>query len=47
VNGELEGEPVEFAESAGGPVDLQVGPDGLLYVLSLNNGELLKITYSD
>jgi glucose/arabinose dehydrogenase len=39
-------EPLDFADNAGGPVALRVGPDGLLYVLALNYGTLYRITYS-
>lgn len=32
-----------FATEAGGPVQFRLGPEGLLYYLSLNNGELRRI----
>ena len=45
TSGDLRGEPSIFAENAGGPVALRVGRDGLLYILALNYGELLRIAY--
>ena len=44
--GELRTRPSNFATNAGGPVALRVGPDGLLYVLSLNHRTLYRIAYS-
>ena len=35
----------DFATTAAGPVDLEVGPDGNLYYLALNAGELRRISY--
>jgi glucose/arabinose dehydrogenase len=35
----------EFATNAAGPVQLEVGPDGSLYYLALNAGELRRIVY--
>ena len=46
-SGELEGRPTQLAENAGGPVALRAGPDGLLYVLSLNYGQLYRIDYGN
>jgi glucose/arabinose dehydrogenase len=45
VSGEAEGEAEDFAENAGGPVAFRVGPDGRLYVLSLNFGAVFRIDY--
>jgi glucose/arabinose dehydrogenase len=39
--------PRLIGEGLGGPVRLRVGPDGALYLLSLNVGELRRITSSD
>lgn len=36
---------LDFATNAGGPVQLEVGPDGSLYYLALNAGELRRISY--
>ncbi|RPJ85398.1 MAG: hypothetical protein EHM13_01155, partial [Acidobacteria bacterium] len=35
-----------FASGVGGPVDIQAGPDGALYYLAINAGELRRIRYS-
>lgn len=45
-SGETDGEPVGFARNAGGPVAFRIGPDELVYVLSLNHGELRRISYA-
>ncbi|MEX1263524.1 MAG: PQQ-dependent sugar dehydrogenase [Actinomycetota bacterium] len=45
-SGELDGKPQPFAEAAGGPTAFHIGPDGLLYVLSLNHGKVHRIDYS-
>ena len=45
ATGEAQGDPVVFAETAGGPVSLGVGPDGQLYYLALNYGALYRIDY--
>lgn len=45
VSGEAEREPEDFAENAGGPVALRIGPDGGLYVLSLNFGAVFRIDH--
>jgi glucose/arabinose dehydrogenase len=39
------GRPRVFARRAPGPVALHVGPDGLLYYLNLNSGDLRRIAY--
>jgi glucose/arabinose dehydrogenase len=44
--GELEAKPSTFARGAGGPVAFRLGPDGLLYFLSLNYGELYRVSYA-
>ncbi len=36
-------EQIIFAEEFGGVSDLEVGPDGLLYVVSLGHGAIYKI----
>ena len=36
----------DFVTSAGGPVDVQVGPDGDLYYLGIFQGELLRIVHT-
>jgi glucose/arabinose dehydrogenase len=45
VSGEAEGEAEDFAENAGGPVAFRIGPDGGLYVLSLNFGSVFRIDH--
>jgi glucose/arabinose dehydrogenase len=45
-SGDLRAAPVGFARHAGGPVVIRVGPDGDLYVLSLNYRALYRISYS-
>ena len=35
----------DFAQGLDGPVDVQTGPDGLLYYLAINTGELRRIEY--
>ncbi|MFN0122435.1 MAG: PQQ-dependent sugar dehydrogenase [Blastocatellia bacterium] len=37
----------KFATGAAAPVDLEPGPDGLLYYLSLTQGEIRRIRYSE
>jgi glucose/arabinose dehydrogenase len=37
----------EFATGLGGPVDVQAGPDGLIYVLAIGSGRLFRIDYSE
>lgn len=37
----------DFITGAGGPVDFQVGPDGNLWYLALNVGELRKLVFSN
>ncbi|HLO28815.1 MAG TPA: NPCBM/NEW2 domain-containing protein, partial [Anaerolineales bacterium] len=44
-NNLLEG-PLSFAIGADGPVDIQMGPDGNLYYLAINMGELRRIRYT-
>ena len=39
------GTPVDFALNADGPVDLEMGPDGNLYYLAINTGELRMIRF--
>lgn len=40
------GAPVPFVTGAGGPVDLQVGPDGALYVLAIRtNPGVFRVSY--
>jgi glucose/arabinose dehydrogenase len=46
VTGDLEGKPDSFAKNTGGPTAIRVGPDGLLYVLSLNFGQLSRLDYT-
>jgi glucose/arabinose dehydrogenase len=36
----------DFVTSAGGPVDINLGPDGQIYYLALNKGELRTLIYS-
>lgn len=36
---------VDFLTSAASPVDIKVGPDGSMYYLSINNGEVHKVQY--
>ena len=45
VSGEAEGDTEGFAENAGGPVAFRIGPDGRLYVLSLNFGAVFRIDH--
>jgi glucose/arabinose dehydrogenase len=40
------GNPQPFAENAGGPVELRVGPDGSLYYVATNAGEVRRIVYA-
>jgi glucose/arabinose dehydrogenase len=35
----------DFATGAAGPVQLEIGPNGSLYYLALNVGELRRIVY--
>jgi glucose/arabinose dehydrogenase len=46
VTGEAEADAKDFAKNAGGPVAFRVGPDGLLHVLALNLGAVLRIEHS-
>jgi glucose/arabinose dehydrogenase len=43
--GRVRADPEDFATGAAGPVQLEVGPDGSLYYLALNVGELRRISY--
>lgn len=36
---------VDFLANAASPVDIKIGPDGSLYYLSINNGEVRKVQY--
>jgi glucose/arabinose dehydrogenase len=36
----------DFAREVDGPVDVQTGPDGLIYYLAINTGELRRIEYN-
>ena len=38
--------PSDFATAADGPVQIEMGSDGLLYYLSINKGELRRIRYT-
>ena len=42
----LTGGPTDFATAADGPVDIEMGPDGSLYYLAINTGELRRIRYT-
>jgi glucose/arabinose dehydrogenase len=46
ANNNRVGAPVTFATGANGPVDIEMGPDGYLYVLQINNGTLLRLKYN-
>lgn len=43
--GRLVGSVRDFASKAAGPVEIEVGPDGDLYYLATNAGELRRISY--
>ena len=47
VNGsdQVIGSPSQFADSAGGPVQLDTGPDGALWYLAIGPGDLRKIRF--
>jgi glucose/arabinose dehydrogenase len=45
VDGRARPDADDFATAAAGPVQLEVGPDGSLYYLALNVGELRRISY--
>ena len=46
-NGLPDPSQIEILESGiGGPVDMQVGPDGALYYVAIGSGEVHRITYS-
>ena len=45
ANDKLVGTPTDFALNADGPVDVEMGPDGNLYYLAINTGELRTILY--
>lgn len=45
VGGDSSPEAEDFATNAAGPVQLEVAPDGSLYYLALNVGELRRISY--
>jgi glucose/arabinose dehydrogenase len=36
--------PTDFVTGAGGPTDVQFGPDGALYYVALNSGEIREVT---
>jgi hypothetical protein len=36
---------VDFVTNAGSPVDIKIGPDGSMYYISINNGEVRKVQY--
>ncbi len=38
--------PTDFAAAADAPVDLEVGPDGSLYYVAINAGEIRRIRYT-
>jgi aldose sugar dehydrogenase len=42
TNNEIETQQAAFAKFCGGITDLQVGPDGLLYIVTLN-GKILRL----
>jgi glucose/arabinose dehydrogenase len=44
--GSAVGRWVDFAERAAGPVKLAMGPDGSLYYLALNSGQIRRISYT-
>jgi glucose/arabinose dehydrogenase len=44
--GSAVGSWVDFAERAAGPVKLAMGPDGSLYYLALNTGQIRRISYT-
>jgi glucose/arabinose dehydrogenase len=44
-NGRARTDPADFATGAAGPVQLEIGPEGNLYYLALNVGELRRIAY--
>ncbi|MGH9630263.1 MAG: NPCBM/NEW2 domain-containing protein [Bryobacteraceae bacterium] len=45
ANNNLTGGPIDFANNADGPVDIQMGPNGDLYYLAINVGRLRRIRY--
>jgi glucose/arabinose dehydrogenase len=46
ANNTVDNNPLIFARGFGGITDLQVGPDGYLYVLSYTGGTLYRIVPS-
>jgi glucose/arabinose dehydrogenase len=44
---QLQGKVHEFARGTDGPVEIEMGPDGSLYYLAINVGELRRIVYED
>ena len=42
ANHNLVGAPIDFATGAGGPVDLEMGPDGNLYYVSIGTAQLRR-----
>src|SRR5207245_8050483 len=36
--------PTDFVTGAAGPVDVQFGPDGALYYVAINSGEVREVT---
>ena len=45
-NGLIPESVADFAQGLKGPVDVQTGPDGLLYYLAMGTGSLRRIEYS-
>lgn len=47
VNAERENEAIIFGEGFGGVSDLEVGPDGYLYVVSIGRGKIFRVVPAD
>jgi glucose/arabinose dehydrogenase len=47
ANDQAVGAPSDFLSGLGGPVDIEMGPDGNLYYLAINGGKFLSVRYDD